>query len=143
MKTTMEIPDELFRRTKALAALRGESLKDFVTAAIRAHVESQTAHQPTGAGWRSAFGQAQTEEVAEVDGLLAEEPALRMKRVSRRREGQDTVRDAAILQRTINRLRGGALVPRGVYRFRTHEEADDWMTRQMASTHARLSSKTS
>jgi hypothetical protein len=66
-----------------------------------------------------------------------------MKRVSRRRQGQDAVRDAAILQRTINRLRGGALVPRGVYRFRTHEEADEWMTRQMASTHARRSSKTS
>lgn len=31
MKTTLEIPDDLYRRTKATAALRGESLKDFVT----------------------------------------------------------------------------------------------------------------
>jgi hypothetical protein len=53
------------------------------------------------------------------------------------------VRDIAILQRTLNRLRGPALVPRGVYRFATHEEADAWMTRQIVATHARLSSKTS
>jgi len=128
-----------------LAALRGESLKEFVTAAIRAHVESQAAQEPAPGGWRSVFGKATAEAMKEIDGLLAGEPRAhpRMKRVSRRRRGQDVVRDAAILQRTINRLRGGALVPRGVYRFRTHEEADEWMTRQMASTHARRSSKTS
>jgi len=47
------------------------------------------------------------------------------------------------MQRTMNRLRGGALVPRGVYRFATHEEADEWMVRMIANTHAHLSSKTS
>src|SRR6266498_3514645 len=47
---------------------------------------------------------------------------------------------AAILQRTMNRLRGGALIPRGVYRFRDHEEADEWMIRTIAATHAHLSS---
>jgi hypothetical protein len=66
-----------------------------------------------------------------------------MKVVSRRSPGEDPVRDIAILQRTLNRLRGPALVPRGVYRFATHEEADAWMTRQIVATHARLSSKTS
>jgi hypothetical protein len=30
-----------------------------------------------------------------------------------------------------------------VFRFRSHEEAEEWMMRQIASTHARLSSKTS
>ncbi len=53
------------------------------------------------------------------------------------------MRDSAILQRTLNRLRGPGLVPRGVYRFTTHEEADTWMTRQIAATHARRSSTTS
>ena len=52
------------------------------------------------------------------------------------------VRDAAAMQRTVNRLRGVGLIPRGVYRFREHEEADEWMTRTIAATHARLSSKT-
>jgi len=41
-------------------------------------------------------------------------------------------------------LRGThALVPRGVYRFCSFEEADAWMTRTMARTHASLKSKTS
>jgi hypothetical protein len=75
------------------------------------------------------------------------EPAMErppaMKRISHRPEGEDPIRDIAILQRTINRLRGGALVPRGVYRFATHEEADRWMIQQIAATHARRSSKTS
>lgn len=68
---------------------------------------------------------------------------LSMKRVSRRGEGEDVLRDIAILQRTVNRLRGCGLVPKGVYRFESHEEADAWMTRQIAATHARRSSKTS
>lgn len=66
---------------------------------------------------------------------------LRIKRVSRRREGEDPLRDIAILQRTVNRLRGRALVPRGIFRFDTHEEAHEWMLRQMASTHERQNSK--
>ena len=66
-----------------------------------------------------------------------------MRRVSRRPEGENPIADAAILQRTMNRLRGGALIPRGVYRVRDHEEADEWMIRTIAATHARLSSKTS
>lgn len=60
-----------------------------------------------------------------------------------RREGGDVVAEIRTLQRTMNRLRGRALVPRGLYRFRSHEEADRWMMREIASTHARQSSKTS
>lgn len=66
---------------------------------------------------------------------------LRIKRVSHRREGEDPLRDIAILQRTVNRLRGRSLVPRGIYRFDTHEEAHEWMLGQMASTHERQNSK--
>lgn len=47
------------------------------------------------------------------------------------------------MQRTVNRLRGTGLIPRGVYRFASHEEADEWMIRTIANTHAHLSSKTS
>ncbi len=68
---------------------------------------------------------------------------LKMKTVSRRGDGEDVLSDIAILQRTVNRLRGCGLVPRGVYRFESHEEADAWMTRQIAATHARRSLKTS
>lgn len=48
------------------------------------------------------------------------------------------------LQQTLAAVRGtGAVVPRGVYRFASFEEADAWMTRTMARTHASLRSKTS
>jgi len=53
-------------------------------------------------------------------------------------------RKPGALQRTLAAVRAtGALVPRGVYRFVSFEEADAWMTRMMARTHANLRSKTS
>ena len=73
MKTTLEIPDDLFKRTKATAAMRGESLKDFVTDALQAHLERQTAGVSSQRGWRSVFGQARREEVELVDTVVAEE----------------------------------------------------------------------
>ena len=35
MKTTLEIPDTIFRRAKSLAAERGMSLREFVTEAVK------------------------------------------------------------------------------------------------------------
>lgn len=68
---------------------------------------------------------------------------LRIKVVSRRPKlPEDPVRDTAILQRTLNDLRGCGLVPKGVYRFHTHEEADQWMMRQLAANPALRRSKT-
>jgi len=65
--------------------------------------------------------------------------ALRTKRVRGRRQGDDVLRDIEILQQTLNELRGCGLIPKGVYRFRSHEEADEWMIRTIAETHARHS----
>jgi len=66
---------------------------------------------------------------------------VKMKTVGRRRVDAESV---GALQRTLSQLRGtGALVPRGVYRFSSFEEADAWMTRMIAVTHASLKSKIS
>ncbi|MBI4886223.1 MAG: hypothetical protein HY824_03950 [Acidobacteria bacterium] len=63
------------------------------------------------------------------------------KTVGHRRTGRH---DPAALQRTLAAVRRtGTLVPRGVYRFRSFEEADEWMTRMMARTHVSRSSTTS
>lgn len=35
MKTTLEIPDRIFRRAKSAAAARGVSLREFVTEAVK------------------------------------------------------------------------------------------------------------
>jgi hypothetical protein len=72
MKTTLEIPDDLFRQAKAEAALRGESLKDFVTEALQAHLERPVGGASTR-GWRSVFGKARREEVEPVDAVVAAE----------------------------------------------------------------------
>jgi hypothetical protein len=34
MKTTLELPDQLFRKAKSTAAERGQTLKEFVTEGI-------------------------------------------------------------------------------------------------------------
>jgi hypothetical protein len=65
---------------------------------------------------------------------------MKTKVVSRRKRIEDPILDIEILQRTINELRGKALVRRGVYRFESFEEAEQWMIREIAATHARRSS---
>lgn len=69
MKTTLEIPDELFRATKARAAVRGESLKQYVCDSLRARLEREgpPADKP---GWRRVFGRARPDEVREIDKIL-------------------------------------------------------------------------
>jgi hypothetical protein len=39
MRTTIDIPDELFRRAKSQAALRGRKLKDLVEEGLRAVID--------------------------------------------------------------------------------------------------------
>lgn len=73
MKTTLEIPDEVFRKSKAAAAMRGESLKDFVTESLRGRLAETSSNEPAVSGWRRVFGQAKPDEVAEVDEIVAEE----------------------------------------------------------------------
>lgn len=74
---------------------------------------------------------------------MASMDQLRTKRVLGRRQGDNVLRDIDILQQTLNDLRGCGLIPKGVYRFHSHEEADEWMIRQIAANHARQSSRTS
>jgi hypothetical protein len=40
MKTTIDMPDELFRKAKAVAALRGQSMKDFITQLLARELEA-------------------------------------------------------------------------------------------------------
>jgi len=42
MKTTIEMPDDLFRRAKAVAALQGLSMKEWLTNLLRREVGSGT-----------------------------------------------------------------------------------------------------
>ena len=63
--------------------------------------------------------------------------ALRGKVVGRRKLPAASLENMTRFNRTVAFLRGTvAIVPRGVYRFRTFEEADQWMSKRMARTHA-------
>jgi len=73
VKTTIEIPDELFRKTKATAESRGETLREFITEALTARVASTSAPASDSSGWRSVFGLADPEAVKLVDAVIAAE----------------------------------------------------------------------
>ncbi len=54
MKTTLEVPDNLFRQAKATAARRGIPLRELVTEAIADKLESKPA---SARPWLQSFGQ--------------------------------------------------------------------------------------
>jgi hypothetical protein len=63
MKTTVEIPDALFRKAKATAAEHGVSLKDLLTDAVREYLrrsgdssKSKLSAPTPPPVWMSAFG---------------------------------------------------------------------------------------
>ncbi len=58
MKTTLDIPDSIFRQAKARAALRGISLRQFVTEAIEQKVASAGLARPGSPEppWMRGFG---------------------------------------------------------------------------------------
>ncbi len=56
MKTTIELPDSLFRRAKAAAAENGQSLKDFFAEAVGERLRRQRGSEPMGKPWEKAFG---------------------------------------------------------------------------------------
>jgi hypothetical protein len=70
VKTTIEIPDELFRKTKATADSRGETVRDFITDALTARVASTSAAPSDSSGWRSVFGLADPADVKLVDAVI-------------------------------------------------------------------------
>lgn len=72
MKTTLDLPDKLLRQTKSAAALRGQSMKDF----IRAALEERCRRLPgssVATGWRVVFGRAKRAAVEEVDAVVNRE----------------------------------------------------------------------
>jgi len=72
MKTTLEIPDDLYRQIKALAALSGRTIKDLVNELLRKTVEKERALSGER-GWRSVFGKAPRAEIERVQSVIDDE----------------------------------------------------------------------
>ena len=73
MKTTVEVPDRLYRQLKARAALQGQTVKAFLIEAIRDKLLSDKKDTAEVQGWRAAFGAADPETVADVQRIVDEE----------------------------------------------------------------------
>lgn len=73
MRTTIDLPDALFRRSKAAAALAGVSLRELFTAALTDYLHRQGEAVPESSGWRVVFAKGDAEAVAEVDRVVAAE----------------------------------------------------------------------
>jgi len=57
VKTTLEIPDPLFRKAKSKAAERGQTLKQLVTEALQEKLAVNTSKaRPAEPGWMEGFG---------------------------------------------------------------------------------------
>ena len=72
MKTTLTLPDEIFRQAKARAALRGQSLGRFMeqslVKALAENDETQTGVGP----WRSSMPRVSPTAAADLEQTLAE-----------------------------------------------------------------------
>jgi len=73
MKTTLEIPDAVFRRAKSAAAERGIPLREFVTEAVRAKLVAET--KAVEKPWMAAFGKLRhlRKETARINRIIEEE----------------------------------------------------------------------
>ena len=65
-----------------------------------------------------------------------------MKVVTKRKGTQDPLEEFDQLQRVFNQIKQNILIPRGVYKFQTFEEANKWMIKTMAHTHVSQNLKT-
>jgi hypothetical protein len=73
VKTTLEIPDPLFRKAKAAAAARGQTLKQLVNEALRDKLtKAEGESQPA---WMKLFGtmKQHSAELRRIDAVVADE----------------------------------------------------------------------
>ena len=78
MKTTIELPDVMFRQAKALAAARGVTLKRLFAEALEVELRRSARRNPTGNAeppWMAGFGALSdlSEENRRILGVIEEE----------------------------------------------------------------------
>jgi hypothetical protein len=73
VKTTLEIPDAVFRRAKSVAARRGIPLREFVTEAVKDKLAD--ADKAADKPWMAAFGKLRRlrKETARINRRIEEE----------------------------------------------------------------------
>ncbi len=72
MKTTIEVPDALFRRAKSMAAQRGIPLRALVSEALADKLRARTGEDKP---WMKTFGKLRHlhKETVKIDGIIRQE----------------------------------------------------------------------
>lgn len=76
MKTTIELPDTLFRQAKVTAASRGQTLKSLIAEALRDHLARSASNStPVEPPIMAAFGELRDlhDETMRIQALIDEE----------------------------------------------------------------------
>ncbi|GDX11386.1 hypothetical protein LBMAG57_31580 [Verrucomicrobiota bacterium] len=75
MKTTLEIPDPLFRKAKATAAQHGVTLREFVNDALREKLSGDSKVGAREPAWMKFFGSGKpfAASIREIDRAVEEE----------------------------------------------------------------------
>jgi len=73
MKTTVELPDKLYRQIKARAASKGLTVKAFFLDAIQDKLQKERNSAAKASGWRAVFGKANKEDMAKLQRVIDEE----------------------------------------------------------------------
>ncbi len=73
MKTTLDVPDGLYRQIKARAALKGQTIRAFFLDAIQAKLRAERDGGNKTTGWRCVFGKATKDDVAQLQQVLDDE----------------------------------------------------------------------
>ena len=73
MKTTIDLADPVYRQVKVRAALKGETMRAFVVAAIRDKLAREARLDSETSGWRTVWGQAPAGSTAEVQAIIDQE----------------------------------------------------------------------
>ncbi len=73
MKTTLDVPDSLYRQIKARAALKGQTIRAFFLDAIQDKLKAEREGSNKTTGWRSVFGKATKDDVSQLQQVLDDE----------------------------------------------------------------------
>jgi hypothetical protein len=72
MKTTVEMPEKLYRQVKARAAAKGQTIKAFLIDALHDKLSRESPRNGKKSGWRAVFGKAKKEDVEAVQKAIDE-----------------------------------------------------------------------
>jgi hypothetical protein len=71
VKTVLDLPDEILKSARESAAIRGETLGDYVAAAVQARLRDESTRESTEGGWQGVFGAARHADVAAIDEIVS------------------------------------------------------------------------